>query len=168
MLRVLGASFAFVAAIVLGTTAAHAGSERAIALSLVHPHAPIAEPDQARALFADVNAARARRGLPALAADPRLEKFALAVALQMANRHYFGHTDPAGVTFEDRLRTNGSAYHYAAENMAFDQDEAHANEAFLHSPGHYANIVDPVPTRLGVAVVAAGEGEIFYVEEFSD
>ena len=122
----------------------------------------------ARALFNDVNAARAQRGLPALAEDGSLSRFALQVAEQMAQRHYFGHTDPSGVTFEDRLRSSGLRYHYAAENMAFDADEQAANQAFLHSPGHYGNIMDPHPHRLGVAVVSAGDGEVFYVEEFAD
>ncbi len=52
--------------------------------------------------------------------------------------------------------------------MAFDCDEAHANAAFLRSRGHYENIVDRHPRKLGIAVLAAGDGEIFYVEEFSD
>ena len=52
--------------------------------------------------------------------------------------------------------------------MAFDQDEAHAHQAFMTSPGHYANIVDSHPHKLGIAVVAAGDGEVFYVEEFAD
>ena len=116
----------------------------------------------------DVNAARAQRGLPPLAPDDNLSQFALQVAQQMAERHYFGHTDPNGITFQDRLRASRLRYGFAAENMAFDQDEAHANQAFLHSPGHYANIVDPHPRRVGAAVVAAGDGEVFYVEEFAD
>ncbi|HEX3466191.1 MAG TPA: CAP domain-containing protein [Candidatus Elarobacter sp.] len=121
-----------------------------------------------RALVRDVNVARARRGLAPLAPDDGLSQFAMQVAQQMAVRHYFGHTDPNGVTFQDRLRAANFRYRFAAENMAFDQDEPHANEAFLTSPGHYANIVDPHPRRIGVAVVAAGDGEVFYVEEFAD
>ncbi|MBV8367978.1 MAG: CAP domain-containing protein [Candidatus Eremiobacteraeota bacterium] len=121
-----------------------------------------------RALFNDVNAARAQRGLPALAEDGSLSRFALQVAEQMAQRHYFGHTDPNGITFQDRLRSAGIRYRYAAENMAFDADEQAANQAFLRSPGHYENIMDGHPHRLGVAVVSAGDGEVFYVEEFAD
>ncbi|MBV8299897.1 MAG: CAP domain-containing protein [Candidatus Eremiobacteraeota bacterium] len=121
-----------------------------------------------RALFNDVNAARAQRGLPALAEDGSLSRFALQVAEQMAQRHYFGHTDPNGITFQDRLRGAGIRYRYAAENMAFDADEQAANQAFLRSPGHYSNIMDGHPHRLGVAVVSAGDGEVFYVEEFAD
>jgi uncharacterized protein YkwD len=154
--------------VVLATAPVDARAEPAIELSLVHPHPPVVESLQAQALFDDVNAERSRHGLHALVWDPRLERLALHVAREMAERHYFGHTDPNGVSFEDRLRANGYHYRFAAENMAFDQDEAHANQAFLHSPGHYANIVDPTPTRLGVAVVSAGDGEVFYVEEFME
>ncbi len=59
-------------------------------------------------------------------------------------------------------------FRVAAENMALDQDEPHANAALLASPGHFANIVDPRQRRLGTAVVAAGDGQVFFVEEFAD
>ena len=160
---------AFLAALVaLAPLTATASEEDCIQLAYIRPHRPIAVASDARALFNDVNAARAQRGLAPLAEDPSLSQFALQVAEQMAQRRYFGHTDPNGVTFQDRLRTSGLRYRYAAENMAFDQDERAANQAFLHSPGHYSNIVDAHPHRLGVAVVAAGDGEVFYVEEFAD
>ena len=147
---------------------ASASDEDCIEIAYIRPHRPVVVNAQARALYNDVNAARAQRGLPALTQDDQLNEFALQVAEQMAARHYFGHTDPSGVTFQDRLRAWGLQYRFAAENMAFDQDEQHAHQAFLHSPGHYANIVDPHPRRVGVAAVSAGDGEIFYVEEFAD
>ncbi|HEX3549550.1 MAG TPA: CAP domain-containing protein [Candidatus Elarobacter sp.] len=160
---------AFVAALApLLTAAALASSEDCIELAYLRPHTPQVELAEARLLVRDVNAARAQRGLHPLVQDDSLSQFALQVAEQMAQRHYFGHTDPNGVTFQDRLRASHVRWGYAAENMAFDQDEAHANQAFLHSPGHYANIVDGHPHRVGTAVVAAGDGEVFYVEEFAD
>ena len=160
---------AFLAALVaLAPLTATASDEESIQLAYSRPHQPQVITTEARALFNDVNAARAQRGLPALAEDPSLSRFALQVAEQMAVRHYFGHTDPNGVTFQDRLRAAGYVNRYAAENMAYDQDERSAHQAFLHSPGHYGNIVDTHTRRLGVAVVAAGDGEIFYVEEFAD
>ena len=161
---------AFLAALVVlaPLTATASSEEECIQLAYVRPHQPQVITAEARALFSDVNAARAQRGLPALAEDPSLSQFALRVAEQMAERHYFGHTDPSGVTFQDRLRAAGFANRYAAENMAFDQDEKSAHQAFLRSPGHYGNIVDSHSRKLGVAVVAAGDGEIFYVEEFAD
>jgi uncharacterized protein YkwD len=130
------------------------------------PQPPRSEPAVAQALAADVNAARVARGLPALILDDRLSRFALALAREMAQRGYFGHTDPDGVTFVDRLRSAGFVDRYAAENIALDTDEPHANVALLHSPGHYANIVDPRPRSLGVAAVVAADDEIFFVEDF--
>lgn len=147
---------------------AAAAEERPVEIAFFHPHRPEVAQDEERALFADVNTTRMQQGLRPLVRDTRLSRFALAVANRMAQLHYFGHTDPHGVTFTDRLRSAGYRFRFAAENMAFDQDEAHAHAAFLSSPPHYANIVDPHPRRLGVAVVAAGEGEIFYVEEFAE
>jgi uncharacterized protein YkwD len=160
---------AFLAALVaLAPLTATASDEESVQLAYARPHQPAVIATEARALFNDVNAARAQRGLPPLAEDTALSQFALRVAEQMAERHYFGHTDPNGVTFQDRLRAAGFINRYAAENMAFNQDEKAAHQAFLHSPGHYGNIVDSHSHKLGVAVVAAGDGEVFYVEEFAD
>jgi uncharacterized protein YkwD len=151
-----------------GTPGVAASEEGTVRLSFIRPVPIRASIGQARALFADVNAERVRQGLPALEHDARLDQFALALARQMVARRYFGHTDPGGVTFQDRLRVAGLLDRFMAENIAFDQDEVHAHQAFLHSPGHYANIVDRAPRKLGIAVLVAGEGEVFFVEEFSD
>jgi uncharacterized protein YkwD len=156
------------AVVALSPLIAMASEEDCIQLAYIRPHPPAVVASEERELFDDVNSARARRRLPPLEPDPVLSEFALYVAEDMAERHYFGHTDPEGRTFEDRLRRWRLDYRFACENMAFDQDEQSANAAFLHSPGHYQNIVDPHSRRLGVAVVAAGDGEVFYVEEFSD
>ncbi len=129
---------------------------------------PVVQSYDAQRLFADVNAARAEHGLPALTPDPRLDAFALTVAQQMAVRNYFGHTDPDGVTFGQRIRAARIAFHFAAENMAFDQSEPHANQMLLQSPGHYANIMDPQAHHLGVAAVGAGTDGVFFVEEFTN
>lgn len=161
---------AFVAALILLIPMAAAAASEAgwVQVAFVHPHAPRIVVNDARALFNDVNVTRAQHGLAALAQDERLNAIALTVARQMAERRYFGHTDPNGVTFEDRLRAAGFQYRFAAENMALDADAERANAALLSSPGHYQNIVDPHPHRLGVAAVSAGEDEVFFVEEFSD
>jgi uncharacterized protein YkwD len=156
------------AVVAISPLIATASEEDCIQLAYVRPHTPAVVASEERELFDDVNAARARRRLPPLVPDPVLSEFALDVAQDMAERHYFGHTDPQGRTFQDRLHRWQLDYRFACENMAFDQDERSANAAFLHSPGHYQNIVDPHTHRLGVAVVAAGDGEVFYVEEFSD
>ncbi len=152
----------------LGTGVVGASEGDCIQLAFVSRQAPQVQADEAQALFSDVNAFRAQHGLPTLAEDRRLARLALEVAQQMAARHYFGHTDPSGVTFQDRLRASGVPFRVAAENMALNEDEPRAHAALLASPGHFANIVDPRQHRLGTAVVAAGDGQVFFVEEFAD
>lgn len=142
-------------------------TETTISIALVNPKTPVALAGEARLLAADLNAERAKRGVPALTRDAALDRIAYAKGLDMAQRGYFGHTDPAGVTFQDRMRAARWPTAYVAENIAFDQDEPHANVAFVTSPGHYANMVDPNERRLGVAVVTVGRAETFYVQVFS-
>ncbi len=147
--------------------AAQEGPDAPIAIAFVNPHPPAALRPQERSLFDSVNAERVRRGLEPLARDENLDRLAQAKARHMAARGYFGHTDPDGVTFEERFRAARLSFSCAAENLAFDQDERRAHAAFMHSPEHRANVLDPEERRLGVAVVTVGDGETFYVEEFS-
>ena len=165
MNRVVAVAAALVA---LAPFSVSASEEECIQLAFIRPRAPQVVVTEARALMNDVNAVRVQHGLAPLAEDQRLSRFALQVAQQMAARHYFGHTDPNGVTFQDRVRAAGFGRRYFAENMAFDQDEEHAHAAFVHSADHYANIVSPHSRKIGAAVVSAGDGEVFFVEEFAD
>ena len=106
-------------------------AEPVIAISFIRPHAPQVLVGEQAALAADANAERIRRGLPALVRDEALDRFAYAKGLEMASRAYFGHTNPDGVTFQDRMRALHWPTQYAAENIAFDRDEPHAHAAFM-------------------------------------
>jgi uncharacterized protein YkwD len=150
--------------IVIGVTEAQ---EVTISLALVNPHYPQPRAGEASALAADVNAERIKRGLPPLTRDAQLDRFAYAKAVDMAARGYFGHTDPDGVAFQDRLRSWHLPTTYAAENIAFDWDEQRAHTAFMTSPPHAQNVLDPRQRRIGVAVVTVGSHATFYVESFS-
>jgi uncharacterized protein YkwD len=142
-------------------------SEPVVAISFISPHAPRVVVAEQRMLAVDVNAERVRRGLAELVPDANLDRFAYAKALDMASRAYFGHTNPDGVTFTDRLRAFHWPNPYAAENIAFDRDEPHAHAAFMNSPPHARNLLDPNEHRIGIAVVTVQTGETFYVEDFS-
>jgi uncharacterized protein YkwD len=141
--------------------------ENTIVIALVNPRRLAGLDGETRTLSADLNSERAKRGVPALTRDAGLDRIAYAKAVDMAVHGYFGHTDPSGVTFQDRMRAARWPTTYVAENIAFDRDEPHAHEAFVNSPGHYANMIDPNLRRLGVAVVTAGNDETFYVQVFS-
>jgi uncharacterized protein YkwD len=161
----LVALIAAVFAAVLPLAALAETGENAITIAFVDAHRPVALPAQADQLLADVNAVRAQRGLPAVTRDPFLDRFAYAKAVDMAQRGYFGHTDPSGISFQDRVRA-AHIETWAAENIAFDRTEHRAHVAFVNSPPHYANLIDPNMHRVGVAVVTVGPGETFYVEDF--
>ncbi|HEX3467467.1 MAG TPA: CAP domain-containing protein [Candidatus Elarobacter sp.] len=136
-----------------------------IKIAFVNPH-PHSLPRDAQALADNVNTLRAQHRLPALRRDATLDRIAYAKAVDMAARGYFGHTDPNGITFADRMH----AWHlnvYGSENIAFDASESAAQTDFLHSPEHYASEVDPRVRQIGVAVVTVGQGQTFYVEDFS-
>ena len=153
----------FLAALVMllsGTT-----SVRAAVLS---PAPAAVDFSQSRALFSDTNATRSALGLPALTDDQQLDRVAAQLALQMVSQGYFGHTDPSGITFEQRIRAAGIRYSYAAENIATADDAAQAQDALVHSPEHYANIVDTHVHKLGTAAVAGPDGEIYFVQDFAD
>ncbi|HEY0382362.1 MAG TPA: CAP domain-containing protein [Candidatus Elarobacter sp.] len=146
---------------------ASAQVEAPITIAFVNPHSPQPAADQAQALANDVNTERVKRGLQPLTRDAALDRFAYAKAMEMASRGYFGHTDPDGITFQDRMRAWHWPTQYAAENIAFDRDEPHAHSAFMNSPGHASNILDANERRIGVAVVTVGDHETFYVQTFS-
>ncbi len=137
----------------------------AISIAFVNPH-PHSLANDAQALADGVNHERAKHGLPALRRTAVLDQVAYAKAVDMAARGYFGHTDPNGVTFSDRMHARHLNV-YASENIAFDTSEASAQTAFVNSPEHYSSQIDPRVQNIGVAVVTVGRGQTFYVEDFS-
>jgi len=152
-------------ALVAGAQTAIVPGDVPIKIAFVDPH-PHSLPRDAQALANGVNSERAKHGLPALWRDATLDRVAYAKAVDMAARGYFGHTDPNGVTFSDRMH----AWHlnvYASENIAFDATERGAQTDFVQSPEHYSSIVDPRVQNIGVAVVTVGKGQTFYVEDFA-
>jgi uncharacterized protein YkwD len=151
--------------VVVGVSYAQEAPPKTIAL--VNTHYPQTLADEARALHQHVNAERAKHGLSALVRDESLDRFAYAKAVEMAARGYFGHTSPDGITFEDRLRAWKWSNIYAAENIAFDRDEPRAHAAFMNSPPHARNVLDGKLAKVGIAVVNVGDGETFYVEDFT-
>lgn len=108
-------------------------------------------------VVADINAVRASRGLRPLEPHPELERKAQDWAAHLAATGTPVHTE-----FEDGITADWLAL---AENVAADLTLEHAQQQLMSSPIHFANIVDPDMTHVGVGVVAGG-GHIYVVEEF--
>ncbi|MEE1940178.1 CAP domain-containing protein [Streptomyces sp. TRM 70361] len=129
--------------------------------------APAAAPDSARppvrtrreALEDDVvtlvNQERAERGLVRLRTEERLRLSSRAHSRDMAERAFFDHLTPEGVSPDERMLAAGYPYP-AAENIAVLEPNAMAVVvAWMNSPGHRVNILNPLFRAIGVGVFQA-------------
>jgi uncharacterized protein YkwD len=109
--------------------------------------------DEAR--FVDlVNAARAKGGLPALAVDDELTMLAREWAQHMADG---GCGDDKKICHANPISAGVTApWLKLGENVGVGPSVDPVMQAFINSPGHYANIMDPAFTRIGVGVVWNG------------
>lgn len=124
----------------------------AVALLALPGAASEEQPRPAAALLQELNAARAKAGLAALAPDPVLTGAAEAHAADMARRGYFAHTAPDGETFAARIAKTGYAFAAIAENLALGSPEAAVvvGTQWANSAEHRANMLNPEVTAVGV------------------
>ncbi|MFJ4525144.1 CAP domain-containing protein [Streptomyces sp. NPDC088810] len=112
-----------------------------------------------------VNEERAKAGCSPLAANSSLTKLAESFSDDMAARGFFDHTDPDGRTPWDRAAAAGVT-DLGGENIARGQaDAAAVMQAWMSSPGHRANILNPDFKTLGVGV-HFGPGGPWWTQDF--
>ena len=121
-------------------------------------------------VFNLINQDREKQGLNDLGENNQLTKVAQDKLNDMIENHYFAHTSPAGVSPWYWYKKNGYDYQYAGENLAinFLTNEAQ-NQAWMNSPDHRKNILNPKYFETGIAVGAGtvnGQNSIITVEEF--
>jgi uncharacterized protein YkwD len=111
-----------------------------------------------------VNEQRAKAGCDPLRVDPRLAQAAKAHSSDMAERDYFDHTTPEGITFRDRIRSAGFSNPGTAENIARGQRDAQQVMAgWMASAGHRANILNCDFSFLGVGLHEDG---MYWTQDF--
>lgn len=97
------------------------------------------------------NQIRKANGLPLMATDSKLEKAALYQARRMATHGKIGHSIGWGNGFVSRLKQAGIRGP-AAENVASGQPSTQAVfDAWMKSPGHRKNMLDPTFGHYGLA-----------------
>jgi len=111
-------------------------------------------------VLADVNQARAARGLAPLHLSSKLAAAAAQHSREMASHGYFSHSSANGEAFWRRVqRYYGPArYRYWAvgENLLWqspDIDAAGALSLWMHSPEHRANLLNRQWREIGLAAV---------------
>jgi len=107
------------------------------------------------------NAARAAVGLETLRTNAQLRTAARRHAEDMQARNYFDHVAPApapnGATLLARVNASGYPLRTAGENLAGGHTTPRrATDAWLTSPGHCRNLLDPAFDEVGVGRAAAG------------
>jgi len=119
-------------------------------------------------LFQATNQHRAEHHLPALTWDAALAR-AARVHAQVIAAHPgpAEHQYPGESDLKARAFNAGAHFTTVSENVAGHATApAQFDQAWMHSPVHRGNILDPNLTAIGIAVVERG-GYLFAVEDFS-
>ena len=100
------------------------------------------------------NQEREELGLEPLQINEKLNQAALAKAQHMFGEQYWAHSSPEGVQPWGFIKDAGYVYKYAGENLARDFDNSQEMVlAWMNSPTHKENIINPNFTQTGLAVV---------------
>jgi hypothetical protein len=120
----------------------------------------------ARKIFDLTNQDRQAHGLQPLQWDDTLAAAAQAHAELMASQRSLSHQYPGEEDLSARAARAGAHFQAIAENIAMAYSEESVERAWMNSPPHRANILDPRMNVLGVGVVQLG-GTFFAVEDFA-
>lgn len=100
-----------------------------------------------------INQERANRGIPSLKIDGDLNQAAGLKSKDMINRSYFDHY-AFGLSPWDFISISGYDYLYAGENLAMDFNTSEGVvKAWMNSPTHRDNILNPDFSEVGIGVV---------------
>ncbi|NLG06411.1 MAG: hypothetical protein GX559_01790 [Candidatus Pacebacteria bacterium] len=100
------------------------------------------------------NDKRTSMGLSPLQINEKLNQAALAKAQHMFSEQYWAHSAPDGTQPWVFIKNAGYVYKYAGENLARDFDTTDEMvKAWMNSPTHKENIINPNFTEIGLAVV---------------
>lgn len=111
------------------------------------PAGPVAATTNDEAQFvAALNQVRADNGLPAFTVNNELSDLARGHAQVMADAGEIFHASPISSGYT-------GAWSKLGENVGVGANVQVLVDAFVASPGHFANIIDPAFTQVGVGVV---------------
>lgn len=100
-----------------------------------------------------VNAERTQRGIAPLKVNESLNSAAYNKSTDMISKNYFEHY-ALGLTPWDFIKNQNYDYLYAGENLAMDFNTSESTvNAWMNSPAHRKNILNPDFTDMGVGVV---------------
>jgi hypothetical protein len=105
-------------------------------------------------VISQTNSERQKLGLVPLKYNATLSQSAAAKAQDMFTNNYWAHNSPEGKTPWDFFKSAGYQYSVAGENLAKDfYDTDGLIKAWMNSPTHRDNIVNPKYQEIGIGVV---------------
>jgi uncharacterized protein YkwD len=130
-----------------------------------------------RATLCLLNRQRANHGLRRLHAQRSLRNAATRYARLMVHKRFFAHVSPGGSTMAQRIKRTDYLRHTRAwalgENLAWGAAScatpAQIVNAWMHSAGHRANILNRSYREIGIGIalgVPTGGSGATYVNEF--
>ncbi|MFA5777633.1 MAG: CAP domain-containing protein [Parcubacteria group bacterium] len=100
-----------------------------------------------------VNKSRTEDNVEALSENENLDQVAKDKLDDMIKNNYFAHTSPSGITPWSWFEKNKYDYKYAGENLALGFSSVESeHQAWMNSPTHKKNILNPNYKEIGVAV----------------
>ncbi len=140
----------------------------ALLAAVVSAQTPQAGPSQIRSSYAIqaeawqivllANQARALAGAGPLKWDAALAAAARTHCLHMAAEGVISHQYADEPEISERAAQAGAHFSVIEENVALAPDPASIHDAWMRSPGHRRNLLNPQVDRVGVAVVAGRYG----------
>lgn len=95
---------------------------------------------------------RASKELNPLELDTALIDVARTKTRELIDLDYFSHTSPVYGSPQDMLRYFSISYDYMGENIGLNTNVKEAYNAFINSPLHLDNILNPDFTHIGIGV----------------
>ena len=129
-----------------------------VAISITRAKAPeilgFATSINIEGLLAETNSARLENGVKEVEMNDLLSVSAEKKAEDMFKYNYWSHTSPSGVQPWDFILGENYDYIYAGENLARDFSTSKGVvDAWLDSPSHRENLLNPKYMQMGLAVV---------------
>lgn len=111
-------------------------------------------------ILRNINIVRHEHGLSPLRTNTLLTNSAIAKACDL-KRGYWAHTTPEGKHFAEWIDEAGYKYAQAGENLAQNYNASEAFTAWMNSPGHRDNILNPLWKEIGI-----GYCDVYIVTHF--
>ncbi|MCY6353656.1 CAP domain-containing protein [Clostridium sp. ZS2-4] len=141
--------------------------------SLIYPNQVIKVPDLSEVKRLEnevlrlVNVERGKQGLKPLKANWQLSRVARYKSQDMIDKNYFSHTSPVYGSPFNMIKNFGINYRRAGENIAYGQrTPAEVMKAWMNSPGHRQNILNPNYSQIGVGAAKAKNGQLYWTQMF--